>query len=86
MSDTGYVLTKVQEAFKATFDVDPQSVSMDTKSEDVANWDSVGHLSLAANLEETFGLSLDVDDLMEMENVREIVRIITTKLSQKDVS
>jgi acyl carrier protein len=43
----------------------------------------VGHLSLAASLEEAFGISLDVDDLMEMENVREIVRIITPKLSEK---
>ena len=35
------------------------------------------------NLEEVFGISLDVDELMEMENVREIVRIIEAKLSKK---
>jgi acyl carrier protein len=34
-------------------------------------------------LEEVFGISLDVDDLMEMENVREIVRIIGAKVSKK---
>src|ERR1700758_4075969 len=83
MSDADYVLTKVQEAFKSTFDVDPQSVNMETTAEDVPGWDSVGHLSLGATLEETFGVSLDVDDLMEMENVRGIVRIVTTKLSKK---
>jgi acyl carrier protein len=43
----------------------------------------VGHLSLGATLEEVFGISLDVDDLMEMENVREIVRIIGAKVSKK---
>jgi len=83
MSDNGYVLTKVREAFKTAFDIDPQLVSLDTKAEDVPGWDSVGHLSLGGSLEETFGISLDVDDLMEMENVRAIVRIITTKLSKK---
>jgi acyl carrier protein len=83
MSDTDYVLTKVQEAFKATFDIDPQSVTLETKAEDVSGWDSVGHLSLATNLEQVFGISLDVDDLMEMESVRDIVRIIGTKLSKK---
>ena len=83
MSDTEYVLTKVREAFKAAFDIDPQSVSMETTADDVPGWDSVGHLSLAGNLEEIFGISLDVDDLMEMESVREIVRIITAKLSKK---
>jgi len=43
----------------------------------------VGHLSLASSLEEVFGISLDVDDLMEMESVRAIVRIVTPKLSEK---
>ena len=42
-----------------------------------------GARSLASNLEQTFGITLDLDDLMEIENVREIVHIITTNLSQK---
>lgn len=83
MSDTDYVLGKVQEAFKAAFDVDPKQVTMETSANDIPLWDSVGHLSLASSLEETFGITLDVDELMEMENVREIVRIITPKLSEK---
>jgi acyl carrier protein len=83
MSDTDYVLVKVREAFKSAFDIDPQLVTMDTTADDVPGWDSVGHLSLGATLEEVFGISLDVDDLMEMENVRQIVRIIETKTSKK---
>jgi len=83
MSDTDYILGKVQEAFNATFDIDPQLVSMETNASDIPGWDSVGHLSLASNLELVFGISLDVDELMEMENVREIVHIVDAKLSKK---
>lgn len=83
MSDTDYVLVRVREAFKSAFDIDPQSVTMETKAEDISGWDSVGHLSLGATLEEVFGIRLDVDELMEMENVREIVRVITPKVSKK---
>ena len=83
MSDTDYILNKVREAFKLAFDIDPQSVTMDTTASDISAWDSVGHLSLGSSLEEVFGISLDVDDLMEMENVREIVRIIAPKLAKK---
>ena len=83
MSDQDYVLSNVQEAFKAAFDIDPQTVSMETTASDISAWDSVGHLSLAGSLEEAFGISLDVDDLMEMENVREIVRIVTAKFSTR---
>jgi len=81
MSDQDNVLANVREAFKAAFDINPQLVSIETTADDISAWDSVGHLSLAGNLEEVFGISLDVDELMEMESVRKIVRIITTKLS-----
>ena len=73
------ILTKIQEAFHKAFGVDTQLVSVDTTPSDVPAWDSVGHLELASTLEQSFGITLDVDDLMEMENVREIVRIIKAK-------
>ena len=83
MNDQSYVLSNVQQAFKSAFDIDPQIVTMDTTATDISAWDSVGHLSLAGSLEESFGVSLDVDELMEMESVREIVRIISGKLAAK---
>ena len=83
MKDTADVLTTVREAFKAAFDIDPQLVSMETSASDIPGWDSMGHLSLASELEQAFEISLDVDELIEMESVRDIVRIIKTKLSKK---
>jgi acyl carrier protein len=75
----GEVLVKVQQAFHTAFHVDPQSVSLQTVPDDIDGWDSVGHLELVAALESIFELSFDVDELMEMENVGEIVRIIQSK-------
>jgi acyl carrier protein len=83
MSENHEVLDKVREAFKAAFDVDPQAVSLETGPSDIPSWDSVGHLTLATNLEQCFGINLDVDELMEMENVREIVRVISAKSARK---
>jgi acyl carrier protein len=83
MTEPDFVLGKVKEAFKAAFDIDPNQVTLETSASDIPLWDSVGHLTLSSNLEEVFGISLDVDELMEMESVREIVRVITPKLSEK---
>lgn len=74
------VLARLQEVFHETFGTDSQLISLETTPSDIPAWDSVGHLDLASRLERVFGISLDVDDLMEMENVREIVRIINSKL------
>jgi len=83
MSDTDQVLPKVREAFKSVFDIDPQSLTLETSAGDIPGWNSLGHLSLTTHLEQTFGITFDVDELMEMENVREIVRIVSAKLPEK---
>ena len=76
------VLARVQRAFSSAFDVEPGSITIDTVPGDIRAWDSMGHVTLASSLEQEFGVTFDVDELMEMENVREIVRILQAKLAR----
>lgn len=76
------LLPKVRMAFNSAFGVEPDAITMDTLPRDVAGWDSMGHVTLASSLEQVFGLSFDVDDLMEMESVRKICVVIQSKLTQ----
>lgn len=75
------LLARIQKAFHGAFDVDPQSISVDTQPDDVRGWDSMGHVTLASSLEREFAISFDVDELMAMENVREIIRIVKAKIA-----
>ena len=75
-------LTKVRAAFKSAFDIDPRTITLDTSQDDIPAWDSMGHVTLASSLERTFGLTFDVDDLMEMENVRAICKVVQSKLGK----
>jgi acyl carrier protein len=76
-------LMTVQGAFAAAFDVEPQSITIDTTPSDVPAWDSMGHVALVSSLERAFGLSFDVDEVMEMENVRQILRVVEARLAKK---
>lgn len=76
------LLVKVRSAFKSAFDIDPQTITINTVPSDVSAWDSMGHVTLASSLEQAFGLTFDVDDLMAMENVKEICRVVQSKLGQ----
>jgi len=76
------VLERVQKSFNAAFDVDPSVVTINTAPSDIQGWDSMGHVTLASSLEQEFNLSFDVDELMELENVREIVRVVQAKLDK----
>jgi acyl carrier protein len=73
------VLAKVQETFRDLFDVDPYSVSLETKAFDIPEWDSVGHLSLCGALEETFEIRFDVSEFAEINSVRAIISLIEAK-------
>lgn len=76
------ILENVRTAFKSAFDVDPQTITIETVPDNVPAWDSMGHVALASSLESVFGLSFDVDDLMAMENVKEICRVVESKLGK----
>jgi acyl carrier protein len=76
------VLARVRKAFEWAFHIDPQTVTIDTTPDDIPAWNSLGHVELASSLERAFGLTFDVDDLMEMENVRAILGIVQSKLDK----
>jgi acyl carrier protein len=75
------LLEDIRQAFREAFDIAPGGVSMDTVMADIKGWDSVGHLRLASSLENVFGIILDVDELTEIANVRDIATIIESKTS-----
>jgi acyl carrier protein len=76
------LLGKIRGAFKSAFDIDPKTITLNTVPGDISAWDSMGHVTLASSLEQTFGMTFDVDDLMAMENVKEIYRVVQSKLGQ----
>ena len=57
----------------------PELVTEDAAPEQIPGWDSLGHAELVGALEAEFGLSFDVDEIMDMENVAAIVRIVSEK-------
>lgn len=76
------VLETVKGAFESAFGMDSQQITIDTAPNDLDAWDSMGHVTLASSLEQAFNLTFDVDELMEMENVRAILRIVEGKLAK----
>jgi acyl carrier protein len=74
------LLPRVQSAFQQAFDLDPRSITLETQPGDIPKWDSLGHATLAYSLEQEFNFRFSIDELMELENVREILRVVRRKL------
>ncbi|MGO9085604.1 MAG: acyl carrier protein [Candidatus Sulfotelmatobacter sp.] len=71
---------RIAEVFSAVFQVSPEQVTDSLSPQDVTGWDSLGHVRLVAQLQEQFGVEFEVDEIMRMENVAEIKKIVSARL------
>lgn len=60
-------LEKYNNAFIETFGISQEKLN-GLKYQDVEEWDSIGHMSLVAAIEDAFGVMLEVDDIIEMSS------------------
>lgn len=60
-------LEKYNEVFTSTFEIQETELN-GLKYQDITAWDSVGHMSLIAALEDTFGIMMDTDDIIDFNS------------------
>lgn len=70
---------QVCTAFNAAFGTDPLKIGPESVPADIPGWDSLGHVRLVAELEKAFGTTFEVDEVMEMEDVAAILRLLVAK-------
>lgn len=71
---------KVHDLISDFLKIDINSITDDLGPGDIEEWDSLAHQGLILELEKTFEIKLDIDDILEMESVEEIVEIMTEKM------
>lgn len=60
-------LEKYKKAFVETFGITPEQTA-GLKYQAITNWDSVGHMSLIAALEEAFDIMMDTADIIDLSS------------------
>lgn len=74
------VLTRVITVIAETFSTDPTRLGSDSVAADVDGWDSVSHAMLIMNLEDAFGIELDIEKTMSARDVGELADQISAWL------
>lgn len=60
-------LEKYVNAFKETFEIE-ESEMEGLEYQAIAQWDSVGHMALVANLEDAFDIMMETDDIIDFSS------------------
>lgn len=78
--DINEIKNKICEIVAGICSVEVSEVSENSTVGDFPQWDSVGHLSILSEVEETFDISFEPEEMMEMEDVKDIAEAVIGKL------
>ena len=48
---------------------------------DVAGWDSLNHVALIADVEKEFGVKFKLRELLDIENVGDLIKLVSSRVS-----
>jgi len=60
-------MEKYEKAFIDTFKISKDRLT-ELKYQDINEWDSIGHMTLIAALEEAFDIMFDTDDIIDLSS------------------
>ena len=68
-------IEKYNNVFKEMFDIDVEALK-ELHYQDIDEWDSVGHMSLMAALEDSFDIMIDTEDIIDFESYVKGIEIL----------
>jgi acyl carrier protein len=70
---------EVEKLLSEVLQMPASMITEDLAMKDVVSWDSLKHMELIASLEQSFGIELSFDDIIAMQSVSEIKRVLREK-------
>ena len=67
---------KYIEIFTKSLSIDKKKFNEKIKYNDIPEWDSIGHMTLVADLEEGFNISMDADDIIDFSSFNKGIQIL----------
>ena len=67
---------KYSEIFKTALNIGDDKLNENLKYNEIEEWDSIGHMTLIAALEEEYKISLETDDIIEFSSFKKGMSIL----------
>ena len=67
---------KYNNAFIETFSIDEKILKKNLEYNTIPEWDSIGHMTLIAALEEEFSISVETDDIIDFNSYKKGIEIL----------
>ncbi len=61
-------MDKYKKIFQESLNISDKDFSESLKYNDIPEWDSIGHMTLIAALEENYNISIETDDIVDFSS------------------
>ena len=69
-------INKYSKIFKTALNISDDKLSENLKYNEIEEWDSIGHMTLIAALEEEYKINLETDDIIEFSSFKKGMSIL----------
>lgn len=73
------LMDRLNAIFQDIFDDETLTVNQNTTAKDIEDWDSLSHITLIGAVEDEFGMKFSMKEVVDMQNVGEMIAIITAR-------
>ncbi len=77
------VMSQLSEVFQEVFQDEDLTIEAETTAAEIADWDSVMHVSLILSVEQHFDVRFNSSEVSSLQSVGELNDLIVKKLAQK---
>ena len=67
---------KYKETFIKSLAIDNKKFNENLKYNEIQEWDSIGHMTLISGLEESFAITMETDDIIELSSYKKGIEIL----------
>ncbi|WP_146552417.1 MULTISPECIES: acyl carrier protein [Rummeliibacillus] len=68
---------KLRQVFAEALGIEVSKVTDNLTYNNIPEWDSIGHMALIAEIDDTFDTMLDTDDVLDMSSFEKAKEILT---------
>jgi len=68
--------TKYENVFIKSFSINKKILKKDLKYNSIPKWDSVGHMTMIGKLEDTFKITMEMDDIIDFSSFKKGIKIL----------
>ena len=69
-------VAKYSEIFKTALNISDDKLNENIKYNEIEEWDSIGHMTLVAALEEEFKITIETDDIIDFSSFKKGIEIL----------